>query len=771
MGLNILNGLSSDDLERQRQVQDPPSHDPGFGGVTPVGFSGFDDDDDDNPFSSLDDDDDDMFSGSGFGGGSGFDNPFGGFSSSNSMDSFGGFGGSSSLGNPFGNSYSSLGQQEKKEENKANDMFMDTMKDINSFIVDIIHSFKNRNIDDWASLSSTWITIGGVMSGIGLVSTILGTIGNLPILKLGSLGGSSLFGGILVAGGGFCGLGINAYLKAKGGQYAITGGNLEEVKEVQNTKTHSLEKSPEEDEDEMNFGFEDNNEDDTEEEEEDVSSLIAELFSAPSNDEQESFPIKEEIEEEEEKVEVKQVEYKALLSKVNNDVPFVNRAYLFDTFKEYFPLNSIGFANIKEYDMNDDLTVAMGAKINRAIEQLLPDKPPELREVTIESVRETHFAYEVIFSRVKAKGFKVENLEKEMYNYFRESNKDDSISITLDTLGDSYIAIITKGGSDAVTVGDCLTKPDVIDYIKNTKHALPFISGITDLGEVQMSDMRDYLTLAITGKPRSGKSWYVNSILTTLVAFNTPEEIQFIVVDPKKTSLFNTFSLLPHVCGLHDGTEILSIFKDIMESEAERRKKLFADADVDNIWEYKQETGVQLPVIMIVIDEIVTIYEELKEKNLNKEFSGYLKRILTQLPAYGIGLMMIPHRTTGILEPLTRMNLSYKATVMGDADAIKEEIGESKWKRPLTLPGDMAIKASRWKSAMYLKGTGLALTDKDTRKLLKELAKAWYKLGVDMPDMSLVGYGNNRDEKQIRDTLQLDETSKRIQYDTLNLDD
>lgn len=781
MSLNITGGLSDEDLDKQKMIQDPPSHEPGYGGMPSVDF----DDEDDSFNFGKDDDDDDSFGfskpGSSFGG----LNSSSGFGSLGGSPGLGGFGrptglGVPGLGSSFGTPYSMdmQGQSQQQEDKKkdSSQIIFDAGKEVWSFVMEIINSFKNRNVDDWAKVSNRWLQIGGVMMLLGLISTIVGAFGDLALLKLGNLGGVGIFGGLIVLSGGLCGLGLNTYLKAKGGYYAATGGNLDELKDMLSVENDSLNEGVED----LDFGFDDGEKeldetDDTEEvSEEDLSDLMSSLFGDKSNNELPSFPIEElNNDEADEEEETKEIDYDDLLEGVREDIPFLNRQLLFDTFKDFFPLHSKKFTIIKEYDPDDDLFISMGAKINKAIEQLLPNVEPMLREVQIESLKETCFAFEVTFSRVKGgKRLKNDDLATEMLNYFREGVSDDSISITVNTIADSYVSIITKGATEVVTVGDCFNKTDVKDYILDTKHMLPFISGITDLGEVQMSDMKNYLTLAITGKPRSGKSWYVNSILTTLVAFNTPEDIQFIIVDPKKTSLFKTFSLLPHVCGLHDGNNIIDILNDLIDTEAERRKTLLSNARVDNIWEFREETGAKLPVIMLVIDEVVTINGDLKKAGLDKEFKNLIQTVLTQLPFLGIGLMMVPHRTTGVLDPLVRLNLSYKASVMADDATLKEELNVSatNWKRPLILPGDMALSTSLMKQPMYVKGTGVALNDKETRKLITQMARAWYRLGADMPDMKYIGSGYNRDEDYIKKELDLSDEKHRIQYNTLDLD-
>lgn len=752
--------VSDSDMEKQRMIQSPPPYEPGFGGEQSVS----------SDFDSLNDDDN-------FG-------MFGGNDSSSDFGGFGGFGGESanpfaggdgpfgsSSGSPFGQSYgaesnSALNQQTQQTD--MNEKVFEYLKEGFSFIMEVLSSFKNRNVDDWASLSSLWMTIGGIMGVVGVVVTLVGTLGDISALKLGGLGGTSLFGGLMVLSCGLAGLGVNTYLKARGGEYAATGGSIQDVKSVQEPSVmQGLE-------DDSVFGFSNEEEDDTNndamesEESNEMSDLLNSVFGEDTNEALVFPTVEAEPEKEEEEEKPKDVDYGDLQKGIREDVGYINRGMLFDTFKDFFPLNSIGFTDVKDYDLGDDEVLKMGHKINEALAILLPDKDPEVREVQIESMTETHFAYKVVFSRLKVK-LKQADFEKELQNQLKTSI-DSVVPITLDIMASKNILLISKESTNPVTIGDCLRKDVVENYIRNTKIKLPFIAGLTDLGEVKLADMKNYMSIIITGKPRSGKSWYVNSILSTLVAFNTPEEIQFIVVDPKKTSLFKTFSYLPHVCGLHDGDNILELFKDVVENEAERRKKLLSDAGADNIWEYKEEyPDVKLPVLMFVIDEIVTIYNNLKKVKQEKQFSEYVQTIFTQLPYVGIGLMMIPHRTTGIIDKLVRMNVSYKATVMSDAEGIKEEMDTTKFSRPLVSPGDMAVKASDWPDAIYLKGTGVALKDKDVRKLLREMAKAWYKIGVEQPDLSKLELCVNRDEEKVKDELQLGD-SNRIQYSTLDLD-
>ena len=334
-----------------------------------------------------------------------------------------------------------------------------------------------------------------------------------------------------------------------------------------------------------------------------------------------------------------------------------------------------------------------------------------------------------------------------------------SVNATVDIESDFYKIVVTKGESAVVTFGDVFRHAYASDFFLDTGNKLPIITGITELGKVILDDAKVFDTMMIAGKPRSGKSWYVFSILMALAMFNTPEDVQFIIVDPKESNLFNTFALLPHVAGLHNDDHVLDVMADIIENEAPRRKALLASNKCDDIWALRKK-GVKLPILYLVMDEYITIRNNLGA--MDKELDNKLQVIISQLPSLGIRLLFVPHRATGVVNKTNRTMLQYTASVKGDVDDVKDTLGITKWDRALTKPGDIAIKASTMQNAMYVRGAALTTSDEENAELMKNVAKAFYKMGVDMPDMSTMKIACNRDEEFIRKELQ--EDGKRIQY-------
>jgi hypothetical protein len=308
---------------------------------------------------------------------------------------------------------------------------------------------------------------------------------------------------------------------------------------------------------------------------------------------------------------------------------------------------------------------------------------------------------------------------------------------------------------------------DVDKFFRDKGKALPFVACLDELGKPVLADAKSIDTMLIAGKPRSGKSWYLLSILLSLAAFNKPEEVQFLIIDPKESNLFKEVALLPHVCGLHNDSNILEILQDIITNEGARRKKLLSDNRCENVWDLRKK-GVVIPILYIVIDEVMTIQGNLGDNF--KEFLRLMSTVVTQLPSQGIRLMIVPHRSKGVIAPQIRTNISFTAAVRADVEIIKETLDIPKWTRTLLQPGELALKMTGMPNAIFGRSVAITSSDFDNSELIRELAKSFYKMGVEIPDMSNIGKGFNRDMQAIKEELSLG-GDNRVQFDVNKLDD
>ena len=801
MGL-LDNRVSQDDIERVSDVRHHPQFESGFdgsGGDSDV--SGFDD------FGDLDDlfgGSDDSSSGgfgdtdSGFGGSSGFGDNNNGFGNnnnsgfggnSNSFGSNNGFGGNNNgfggnnngfggnnngfgnngfgnngfggNNNGFGNNGSTFGQpgfgtgfggqnmmnqpgqqvEQKDTMDKVFDAGAAAAQGIGAILLEMIKSFKDRNADDYGYLSTNLIKTGAVLIPLGIIMGIGGSIADIGVISSSGVQ-FGLCGGLTLATG-ITGLGTAALVLTKKGEQEID----------------TLENIADEPAGEDNF---------TQDVENNSGDIMDDIFGNDfdnifNDDELEDFPSEPEqtVEEPAELVEPDPIDYSARLEEISEN-QYMSRQTLVNTFCTLFPQNTVKFADKKSIvvDSNDWKTLeticmkALANLANCTIEEV---------NSQLESAEETLFAYELRVKRIN-KVKKPDDLAKEIEIYMKD-DENPNVAVTASISGDFYNIIISKGENPVVTFGDVFKLDYCKDFFLNEKNKLPMITGITDLGKVILDDAKNFDTMLIAGKPRSGKSWYVLSILMSLMLFNTPEDVMFIIVDPKESNLFKTMALMPHVCGLHNDKEILKILDDIIEVEAPRRKKLLVDNRCDDIWALRKK-GIKLPVLYLVIDEYITVINNL-DKDQQKEFDGKIQTLISQLPSQGIRLLFVPHRATGVVNKTNRTMLQFTAAVRADVEDVIDTLGIQKWTRALTKPGDIALKSSSMPTATFVKGAALTTDDAENAEFIENAAKVFYKMGVDIPDTSNMLVASNRNESEIQSLL--GSSSNRVQYDASNI--
>ena len=625
-----------------------------------------------------------------------------------------------------------------------------------------VDQFKRRTFDDLGYFSRNLILTGGAIFVVSILLTIFGAIAGIKVI-IGPTTTmlTSAISQLLVIGSGLISMGIAAMAVQKIEPSDQSIDQLPDIQEVDETdSTQDYEDALGNELDDL---FSDADWEDTEDTEETVE---------PQNDSQNTSSYNWDTEEEDSKSYTpvhENIDSKEVIQNIKPN-QLLTRHNLLESLLPLFPKNRQDFADVRDIDPSQQefqdlelITVKAIANItNKQIEEVT---------TTLQSAEVGVFSYRLKFKRINSiKSESARNdLAQEFVNYMRQSPKDNQVQATVELDGDYFVVTISKGESGIiVTVGDILQKSDNYDYFDNEKHKLPVIIGMDDLGNVILDDAKDLHTCMIMGKPRSGKSWYVFNLLLTLMAFNSPEEIQFVIIDPKEQNLFNKLSYMPHVIGLHNDKKVLEIIDDIIEVEGERRKKLLKDNDCEDIWDLRKK-GIQLPILYLVIDEVITVMHNLSEQDKEKEkaFNQKLKVLISELPYVGIRLMFIPHRATGLVDKTNRAMLQFVAAVRNDRAEIEEGLGIQKWYRSLTQPGDMAVKLQTRAGAFYARGPAIATQNKETEDVMVSLAKAFYKMGVKPSELrKTLTVAYNRDEVEIRRKLQSDGI---IQYDATNV--
>ncbi len=121
------------------------------------------------------------------------------------------------------------------------------------------------------------------------------------------------------------------------------------------------------------------------------------------------------------------------------------------------------------------------------------------------------------------------------------------------------------------------------DEWHNTKARIPLALGKDVYGNTIIADLAQMPHLLVAGTTGSGKSVCINSIIASMLYRFTPEELRFVMIDPKVVEM-QVYNNLPHliVPVVTDPKKVLLALRYVVE-EMEKRYKMFAKTGVRNI--------------------------------------------------------------------------------------------------------------------------------------------------------------------------------------------
>ena len=121
------------------------------------------------------------------------------------------------------------------------------------------------------------------------------------------------------------------------------------------------------------------------------------------------------------------------------------------------------------------------------------------------------------------------------------------------------------------------------DAWHSSKAKLPLALGKDVYGNPIIADLAQMPHLLVAGATGSGKSVCINSIITSLIFKHTPENLRFIMIDPKVVEM-QIYNKLPHLVTpvVTDPKKVLLALRWVIE-EMELRYKIFAKTGVRNI--------------------------------------------------------------------------------------------------------------------------------------------------------------------------------------------
>ena len=309
--------------------------------------------------------------------------------------------------------------------------------------------------------------------------------------------------------------------------------------------------------------------------------------------------------------------------------------------------------------------------------------------VTIKSIKATVGPTITLYEIQPSEGIRISKIK----------NLEDDIALSLAALGIRIIAPIPGKGTLGIEVPN--TKPNIVSMesilnsrkFQETKMDLPLALGKTITNEVFMVDLAKIPHLLVAGATGQGKSVGLNAIITSLLYKKHPNELKFVLIDPKKVEFSVYAPIANHFMASVDEDEepiITDVSKVVRTLKSlcalmDHRYDMLKIAGARHIKEYNQKflnrkldptKGHEyMPYIVVVIDEFGDLI-----MTAGKEIELPIARIAQLARAVGIHMVIATQRpTTTIITGNIKANfpgrIAFKVSAGIDSKTILDRSG------------------------------------------------------------------------------------------------
>jgi len=293
----------------------------------------------------------------------------------------------------------------------------------------------------------------------------------------------------------------------------------------------------------------------------------------------------------------------------------------------------------------------------------------------------------------------------------------DDIALSMKAQSVRIIAPIPGKGKVGVEVPNMESSFVVLKEVlasgvfQEAKSNLTLALGKDITGQPVVADLDDMPHLLIAGTTGSGKTVCVNSLILSLLFKNSPNDLKFLMIDPKMVELM-PFNGLPHLlCPVVTDAKKASIALNWVVCEMEERYQLLAKAGARNIEAYneKQES---LPYIIVIIDEFADLMNVVAD-----QIENAITRLAQLSRAVGIHLILATQRPsvdviTGVIKANLPARISFKVASKVDSRTVLDMNGADK----LLGKGDMLFLRPGESKLNRIQGT--LVSDKEIENVM-----------------------------------------------------
>jgi len=239
------------------------------------------------------------------------------------------------------------------------------------------------------------------------------------------------------------------------------------------------------------------------------------------------------------------------------------------------------------------------------------------------------------------------------------------------------------------------------NVFKNRKSNLAVALGRDVAGSIWLADLGKMPHCLVAGSTGSGKTIFLNSVIISLIYQNSPDDLRFILVDPKRVEL-TLYNDLPHLL-----TPVITNVQKTINAlkwavgEMDRRFDVMAEAKKRDINAYNQANPEnKLPFIVIMIDELADLMATAAQ-----EVEACIVRLAQMARATGIHLIMATQRPsvdiiTGLIKANITTRIAFSVASLMDSRTILDFSGAEK----LLGRGDMLFVSSELSKPKRIQG-------------------------------------------------------------------
>ena len=346
-----------------------------------------------------------------------------------------------------------------------------------------------------------------------------------------------------------------------------------------------------------------------------------------------------------------------------------------------------------------------------------------------------------------AKGVRVDkivSLERDL----ARATRAERINILAPIPGKDTVGIeLANTRKVTVTLRELLQSPDWEEAKGRAK--IPLALGKDVYGKAIIADLAQMPHLLVAGTTGSGKSVCINALIASMLFRFTPEEMRFIMIDPKMVEM-QIYNSLPHLAFpvVVDAKKVLLALRGLID-EMERRYKIFARIGVRNITSFNArparrkdvdleensvEAGVspaksssvadraataevqipdKMPYIVVIIDELADLMQ-----TAPADVESAIARITQMARAAGIHIILATQTPradviTGVIKANIPSRIAFQVASKIDSRVILDENGADR----LLGQGDMLYLPPS--TSRLIRAQGVLVTDDEIRRLVE----------------------------------------------------